>query len=244
MSLFGCFVLSIPPDKFLLTLASLSLAALAMLALRARLDTRLKMFLIYAHLTGLFFPIALFTTNAACGMACAPCYNDILMITAYALPSTLLLSTLAGFVVIPTSYVFWNRGRPIRRGSIFRATVRWSKKFGIKAPHIFVVDRAEPMAFSFRTFRSAIFFSVGLLDILNRREIEAVLLHEIAHIVRRASTLKFSFSILRVFSPLTILARFAHDSTSEERAADRFAARAQGTARFLNSTKKKLRAFS
>ena len=102
------------------------------------------------------------------------------------------------------------------------------------------MDKAKPIACSFKSFRSAIFVSVGMLDILSKKEIQAVLLHELAHIKQRSSVLKFSSFLMNVLSPLSLLARFHHDTSKEEREADKFAIRVQRTSKYINSAKKKI----
>ncbi|HLC77124.1 MAG TPA: M56 family metallopeptidase [archaeon] len=236
----GCFEgLIITPDKIALSVLSLGLAVAALLAIKKfNLSPKIKVGLIYAHLITLLFPFVLLTTNFACGAVCSMyCYNDTTSNIAYALPTTLLLGTLAGFVVIPGFYMFSNRKTTGREINSF--VKKYSKKLRIKTPNIYLIDKAKPIAFSFRSFRSAIFISVGMLDVLNKKELQAVLLHELSHIKQKSSLLKVSFSLLRL-SPMSILGRFHHDTGKEERAADEFAARIQGTSRYVNSAKKKI----
>ncbi|MBI4174699.1 MAG: M48 family metalloprotease [Candidatus Aenigmarchaeota archaeon] len=237
----GCFAgFIVDIDKLILTAISLSLAVSFLFAIKKfDLSTKAKVGLIYGHLTLLFFPFVLFTTNFACGAACMPCYTDsALSMVSYSLPSALLLATLAGFVVIPAFYTFSSK-RQARSSEIISFVKKYSSRLKIKAPKIYIIDKAKPIAFSFKSFRSAIFVSVGMLDLLNKKEIQAVLLHELAHIKQRSSLLKTSTSILRLFSPLSVLARFHHDTGKEEKEADGFAIRIQGTSRFISSAKRK-----
>ena len=242
---FACFI-GIPIDhtRILLTLLSFS-AALVTFAImnRYKLSTKLKVSFIYAHLITLFFPFVLFTTNIACGMTCSSCYTNVYSLVAYSLPTTLIASTLAGFVLIPSMFVFTNQKREIKSGELMGFVRNYSRKLNIQIPKIYVVNKAEPVAFSFRSFKSAIFLSIGLLDLLDRKEIEAVILHELAHIQQKSSIIKFSNKILNVFSPLSIVARFSRDSNEEERLADRFVVEMQKTVRYIGSAKKKLREF-
>lgn len=238
----GCLMgLGIGPDKAILMFLSVFLAVLALAALKKfNFSTKSRVTLIYAHLSFLFFPFILYSVNLGCGAMCMSCYSNITHMVLYALPTTLLVSTLVGFVVIPVFYTFSNKKREIKTTWIVNFVRRYSEKLNMRIPKLYAVDKAKPMAFSFRSFKSAIFMSVGLLDIMNINETKAVLLHEMAHIKQKSSIMKLSNSFLRVFSPLSILARFNHDSSKEEIMADDFAAKTQRTKRHLLSAKRKI----
>ena len=164
-------------------------------------------------------------------------------LTLLSLPTTLLVSTIVGFVVIPLYYVKTNSQRQIKRGWIINFVKTSSKYLNIKPPRIFAVDKANPQAFSFKHFRSAIFLSVGLFDILNRKELEAVILHELAHIKEKTSALKLSLAFFRVFSPMSILVKFHHEKTDEEKKADKLASSIQKTNRHIKSARTKIRKY-
>ncbi len=244
--LLGCvssFIDLIGGERLVLSSVSVVFAVLILYILKKySLSTKLRISLIYGHLFFLFFPAALFTANLACGAACMPCHNDMYALAGYALPSALLLTALAGFVVLPAFYIFSNKKRKITDAKITGFVSRYAERMSIKAPEVYAIDKAKPVAFSFRSFRSAIFLSVGLLDILKKKEVEAILLHELAHLKHRSSALKFSNFLLR-FSPLSLLARFHHDAGKEERKADAFVVKEQGTDRHLKGAKRKISCF-
>lgn len=237
----GCFVgFVVNIDKTVLAAMSLTLAIFFLLAVKnLKLSTKTKVGLIYGHLILLFFPVVLFTTEFACGAMCMSCQNDTMTLISYSLPSALVLGTIAGFAVIPAFYTFSNR-RQIRNKEIIAFVRKYSSFLNIRMPKIYIVDKAKPIAFSFKSFRSAIFVSVGMLDILSKKEIQAVLLHELAHIKQRSSVLKFSSFLMNLLSPLSLLARFHHDTGKEEREADKFAIKLQRTSKYINSAKKKI----
>src|SRR3989338_591630 len=241
----GCFVgITLDGNKIILTAISVSAMLITLFLLKKfNLSTKVKISLIYAHLTALFFPFVLFTTNVACGTFCLACYSNILEMTAISLPTTLILATISGFLVIPTFYIVSSKKMEIKNREILKFLKHYSKKLQLKMPKIYAVNKAEPIAFSFRSFKSAVFLSVGLLDILNKKEIEAIILHELAHIKIKSSALKLSTNILRLFSPLSVLARFSHDSTQEEELADRFAIKEQETSRYIKSAKRKIKEY-
>src|SRR3989338_2691953 len=233
----GCFAgFAVDIDKTMLTIFALSFATIFLIAIKKmNLSTKAKVGMIYGHLIMLSFPFVLFTTNFACGAACMSCYTDTAAMVGYALPSAIAIGTLAGFVVIPSFYMFSTK-RQSKNKEMIGFVKKYSRLMRIRAPKIYVLDKAKPVAFSFKSFRSAIFISVGMLDILSKKELQAVLLHELGHLKQKSSVMKFSSTLFRL-SPLSLLARFHHDTGKEEADADSFAIRMQGTARFINSAK-------
>ncbi len=240
----GCFAgFVIDADKLLLMASSFSLALIMLFILhKFKLSTKAKVGLIYGHLIFLFFPFAVLTTNVACSVGCMPCASNLGNLVALALPTTLIFSTIASFFVIPGFYMFFNRRAEIRNIKILRFVKEYSKG---NTPKVYLIDNANPVAFSFRSFKPIIFISAGLIELLNKKEIEAVLLHELSHLKRKASILTMSTSLLRFFSPLSfpLLTRFHHDSNLEEMRADRFATRMQKTDRHIISAKRKIDEF-
>ncbi len=241
----GCFAgFVIDADKLLLMASSFSFAIITLLILsKFKLSTKAKVGLIYSHLISLFFPFVVLTTTAACSVGCMPCANNLANLVALALPTTLLLSTIASFFVIPGFYMFFNKKAEIKNTHLLKFVKEYSARIKIHIPKVYIIDNANPIAFSFRSFKPMIFVSAGLTELLNKKEIEAVLLHELGHLKRKASVLTMSVSILRFFSPLSLLARFHHDSNAEEAYADKFAIRAQKTDRYIRSAKRKIDEF-
>ncbi len=241
----GCFAgFVIDADKLFLIASSVSLAVITLLALKKfNLSTKAKVGLIYGHLIFAFFPFVILTTDAACGIACMPCANSLARLVALAFPTTLLFSTAAAFFVIPGFYMFFSRKSETENTHIIRFVRSHSRKLRAKMPKIYIIDNAKPVAFSFRSFKPMMFLSAGLVDLLNKKELEAVILHELGHLKRKASVLTMSFSLFRVFSPFSLLARFHHDSDEEELYADKLAVRLQKTGRHLKSAKIKIDEF-
>lgn len=238
----ACFAgVVIGAEKLLLIVGSFSLAIITLLILRKfKLSIKTKVGLIYSHLIFLFFPFVVLTANVACSITCMACAHNIASLVMLALPTTLLLSTIAGFFVIPAFYMFFSKKFETENLHILRFTTFYSKRMKIKMPKIYIIDSADPIAFSFKSFKSMIFLSAGLIDLLNKREIESVILHELGHLKRKASVLTLSFSLLRFFSPLSLLVGFHHDSGREEVYADIFVIRMQRTDVYLKSAKRKI----
>jgi Zn-dependent protease with chaperone function len=169
-----------------------------------------------------------------------PCAENILHVLGYALPTTLLVGTLTGFIAIPVLFRLSSKKSEIDVKWIINFVKKQSKLMNIKVPKMYIADNAKPVAFSFRSLKSAIFMSVSMFEIMNKQEIKAIILHELAHIKQKSSVLKFSNSLLRYVSPLSILARFNMDSGPEEEKADEFVVKTQGTDRYVLSAKRKL----
>ena len=100
-----------------------------------------------------------------------------------------------------------------------------------------------PMAYSITNIKPSIFLSVGLCELLNKKEREAVLLHELYHIKNNSSFWKFSMSNMKMFSRLSSLSSIKTSLEREEKDADLFAINVSGTDRFLNSAKQKINNF-
>ena len=244
-----CFAgISIDPTKIVLSILSVSIAIFIIFLLkRFNFSNKGKIGLLYGHLVALFYPFVLFTTQATCGMLCiSTCYNDpnsFVSLLLLSLPTTLMVSTIVGFIVIPLYYVKANSERQIKSGWIVRFIKKYSSTLNIKSPRVFVVDKAEPLAFSFKHLKSAVFLSVGLFDMLNKKEIQAVILHELAHIRQKTSALKLSLAFFRLFSPMSLLVKFHHEKIAEERKADRLAIKIQGTGKYIKSARNKIKEY-
>lgn len=161
----------------------------------------------------------------------------------YALPATVAITIVGGFVIMPSYFILTNRKSRIRDREINKFVKKYSVLLNIKKPVLYAVDKSQPMAFSFRSIKSSIFMSTGMIEITNKKEKEAILLHELAHLKQRSSAMKFSANLMRIFSPLSIIARFHHDNGREESDADRFVIDIQGTDKYLKSTKRKINMF-
>ena len=235
----------ITPDKMGIVIISLFIAVFSLILIKKEnFSTKSKVGLIYLHLTTLFFPFIFLSTQTACGVFCFSCSNSIPAIMMYALPATLAVSIIGGFVAIPSYFILTNRKSRIRDREINGFIEKYSRTLNIKKPVVYAVDKANPSAFSFRSIKSSIFMSTGMIEIMNKKEKEAVLLHELAHIKQHSSSIKFSSNMLRIFSPLSILVRFHHDNNKEEVEADEYVVKIQGTSQHLNSAKMKIVAYN
>lgn len=224
-------------DPVKMSVASASIiAAIAVFAFLRKdsIQMKWKALAVYAHLSLLIFPIIFFALTMHCGADCnTPLTNMVL----YSLPLTVLFAGFAGFVVIPV--LFLRTGSEIKGGFAVSFVKNQSEKMGIKAPKVYLAKTGKAAAFSFKSVFSAIFVSERLLSMLNRKELEAVLLHELAHISSKSSVFKVS-AFLMNFSPLSLFNSFGGDLTLEEKKADTFVVKAQKTNKHLLSAKRKM----
>jgi len=100
----GCIAeIPLDPSRLFLTMISFSIALATFFILKKfNLSAKFRVGLVYSHLLTLFFPFILFTTNAACSAMCIQsCSNNVYNLVAYSMPTTILVSSIAGFFVIP-----------------------------------------------------------------------------------------------------------------------------------------------
>lgn len=217
------------PEKMLAVTSSLVGAILLLLAYRKYE----KPALLYAHVFLILSPLFYFALSINCSLSvlkgflswCTALFAKFVL---FGVPPLLALSIIGGYLVLPRLYRIGARQ--------FRSKefARLCESTGIRA-NLFLKKSGIPEAY---TIGKDIFVTVGLFDILSKKELEAVLLHELYHVKSGASNRKWGMFIARTFSPV---AWFSASSTErEEREADAFAAERQKTARFVKSARTKL----
>ncbi len=220
-----------------LAAASIAASIAAVFAMRMNISMRKKTYLIYLHLAALFFPLIFFLLSMKCN---GTCNMTLIELAAYSVPVAFAASFAFGFIGIPQMYLRFGGARKApENGTISKFIKKHAANINIPAPAIFFADSQAPFAFSSSWPKSMIVLSVGLSDILEKKEVEAVLLHELHHTREKASAAKLSAQFMK-FSPFSIFKKFSDELNSEELEADRFAANIQGTPRFLSSAKKKV----
>ncbi len=233
-------------DPLRMGVVAVSLAvALASLFLLMRKEASpgRRVFLIYLHVFGLVFPFAFFLFFNGCSAFFSWCSS--LPSILYMIGLAVLLSAIIGSVAAPFLFVYRQSksSSELNDAGIFEFVRRESGAMCIRCPKVCLVDSAKPVAFSFSNIRPVIFISVGMLELLNAREIEAVLLHELLHIRNGTSLFRFSAFFMRLFSPLSMFASFKQEFDCEEFDADRFACKRQGTVQHIRSAKRKIGTF-
>ncbi len=189
--------------------------------------------LLYAHLFFVLSPLFYLALSINCGMnfvqgLLALCTLLFAKFIIFILPPLMALSFIAGYVLIPRLY------RTLSKPLNLKGFNEICRLTNVKA-ELFLIDKAKPVAF---TLGKKVFVSVGLFEALSRKELEAVLLHELHHVKSRASWGKFSSSFVRLFSPIAWFS--ASSVEQEELAADAFAVKTQKTSAYLNSAKQKV----
>ncbi len=181
----------------------------------------------YPMVFSLVFLITFFAFSMMCHESLPFCTDHAIM---YSIPAAVLGALLFAYVILPNIYLAMNKA------------VR-SRELGARLPSdvpVYIADSGRPFAFSYGGFRRWIVVSQGMIDILSPKELDAVLLHEYGHIESNSSFYKSSGWL---YSKMPLLHAFFDTPAledEEERRADGFAARMQGTRRHLNSAKRKL----
>ncbi len=220
------------PAKMLIVVVSLLLGVGAILLWKKYS----RPWMLYAHLLFVLSPLFYFALSVNCSLGVVQgllswCTALFAKFVLYVVPPLMAVSFIGGYIMIPRLYRMLSR--PLRL-SVF---VELCRLTGIRA-ELFLIDRAKPVAF---TLGRKVFISVGMFDLLSRKELEAVLLHELHHVKARSSWGKFSANFVRVFSPIAWFS--ASSVEKEEKSADAFASRVQKTGRFVGSAKRKVSVF-
>ncbi len=221
----------------------IAIAALVMLRRMKTADTRKRLTLLYVHVFTFVFPFLFFIFFRGCQSYFSGCDRVNAILTMLGL--TAAISTVIALAIAPVVFVkrHARKSLPLQGSYWDRFAKRHAEALAIKRPKLYALNAAAPVAFSFSLLTPRIFLSAGLFDILGRREIEAILLHELAHIKSRASLFKLSAHVARLLSPMAVLANFIGSSDSDEFYADEYAAKVQGTSRYLDSAKGKIASY-
>lgn len=194
--------------------------------------------LLYAHLFFLFLPLLDFAVAVPCQMPFVQglltfCSVVITRTIILMVPFAMLLAVLFGIVAGPALYrrIY---GAKRLEGKRYDAL---ASKTGVSGVKFWTLDTARPLAFS---FGKNVLMSVGMFELLNRNEQDAVLLHELGHVRQKSPASKFSLALARLFSPVAHFASVGERVDAEEKAADAFAATTQGTIKHLRAAKRKL----
>ncbi|MEM4389442.1 MAG: M48 family metalloprotease [Candidatus Micrarchaeia archaeon] len=86
---------------------------------------------------------------------------------------------------------------------------RLSAEIGMAAPELRFINKQEPIAFSVVGEQSFIVMSVGALELLPKKKLELILLHELRHIKRKDPFVKLTAFLLAFFSPTGLLGKHA-----------------------------------
>ncbi len=217
------------PEKMLAVTSSLVGAILLLLAYRKYE----KPALLYAHVFLVLSPLFYLALSINCNLGvlkgflswCTALFAKFVL---FGVPPLLALSIISGYLILPRLY------RVGARQFKFQEFLSLCKSTGIHA-RLFIKKSGIPEAY---TIGKDVFVTVGLFDILSKKELEAVLLHELYHVKSGASNKKWSLFIARTFSPVAWFSASSVDK--EEQEADAFAVKTQKTTRFVKQARTKL----
>ena len=229
------------PYKMGIVAVSLAVALLSLiLILRKNISAGSKVLLTYLHVFALVFPVIYYLLFSGCSSLVSGCSS--ISATVYLIALTGICSAIIGTILSPLIFIYTKEKSAKSLEGTFVSTFvkKESSRAKISVPLVYMIDDAVPYAFSFSNIRPVIFLSAGLLDLLEKKEIEAVLLHEISHVKSSSSIIKFSAFFLKMFSPLSMFASFRSEISCDEQAADSYATKIQGTCDFLCSAKSKI----
>jgi Zn-dependent protease with chaperone function len=206
------------------------------------LSNKTKIGTLYGVVFFLAFPIVYYNYARTCQSAFYSC--NLTQSILYSSFTAIIVSLAISFVMIPIIYMVSSRSFLLdRKHTIYLRVQEYAAKLGVKMPRTYIIDRAEPSAFSFSHILPSIFVTVGLIEILSPKETDAVLLHELGHIKNKPSFLKFTNNIFRHAFPIRNFNIFKEELSKEERDADNIAIGVQGTSKYLDSAKSKIQEY-
>ncbi len=237
----GVSAFAADPLKLGLFLSSFLVAAVLYSAVRKEANLRRKSLLMFLNLLAVAFPLTLLAFSLSCSaihsLECAVTLSQTFLL---AFPASLVLAFAFYYLLIPTLQTL--NCAPIDKANPLAAFVRAEAALlGIPAPRLMVLQVHEPVAYSMAAVSPTIVVSVGVLELLTRKEQEAVALHELYHLSRRSPSFKVLSVLYGRFLPLS-RPSFFNDLSKDELAADGHAGRVQGTGRFVASAKAKFSA--
>lgn len=228
------------PTNVLIAGTSLILSVMFYLFMKEESTPRKKIFLIYAHLFTLIFPVVFYIYTNSCvatfGLGFCNAWKPLLSIFFM----TGLSSIVLGYLLTPLLLKVSPKTSKVVDHEWNSFLGRHAKKEQIREPSLHLFDTAKPMAFCISILKPRIYLSVGLAELLTKKEVEAVLLHELGHVKQQSNWLKFSTYLHKLASPFTTFTDFTSMFVKEENNADSFAIKKQRTKKYLLSAKKKL----
>ena len=216
---------------------SLVLSSVFYLLFRRTERLKLKINFLAAHIIFLFFPFVFSAIFWRCMMPIINCSPKMLIFFG---PIAAISAIVMGFVILPYIYGWSDKNNPIENGFIKDFTAKQSGEIGIIEPNVYSINDIKPAAYSITNLKPAIFISAGISELLTKKEMEAVLLHELHHHKNKAYFWKFSGNALKFFTPLAAFPCASEQMRQEEIEADNYAIKVQKTSKYLESAKRKI----
>lgn len=115
-------------------------------------------------------------------------------------------------------FAYWNadkavlamyRATPVESGPVVDLVAELARQAALPMPKVYIVETGQPNAFATgrNPDHAAVAVTTGILDVLNRRELRAVLAHELTHVKNRDTLIMTITATLA--GALSLLANFA-----------------------------------
>lgn len=209
--------------------------------------------LVFLSIVTIFITLALFTKTLPILAAktlyfCQQFISNTLFQIPHTIPNTLVL-TLGIAVTLSTISFFIQllktqklvKGLLLKRITITKRVEKVLTPLGLENK-VYLIEDPNLFSFCFGIISPYIIITTGLVSSLADKELEAVLLHEQAHLQSRdplkilfGKTISWMFFFLPIFRELN-----SNVNTTNEILADRFVITSQGNSSFLKSTLKKI----
>ncbi len=228
------------PVNVLVLIASLIFSLLFYFLFKRTDRIKVKVSYLYTHIFFLFFPFLFSLFTSTCWKCVIPVCDCSPSVVLYGTFGGIGGAVISSFLLLPYLYTWASRSREVVSGLLQEQLEDLCCRLNLPLPRLYTINDVAPKAYSITNIRPSIFVSVGLCEILNDKEMEAVLLHELDHLRNKTSLWRFSIHTLKIFSPLSTFITLDRSIQREELEADAFAVHEQGTVVFLNSAKKKV----
>ena len=148
------------PEKVGIALLLLVFAFLFLYISKTNISMSGKIIAMYLHLFFLLSPFIFLAVSWGCQMALSSCVaKQILLI---GLPSTVFISFLIGFFILPFVYKHIHKSRKVKDPYLNAFIEMYAAQLNIKSPDLFYIESAKPSAHSFTNMKPMIFISVLL----------------------------------------------------------------------------------
>lgn len=192
---------------------------------------------IYIAIFGILLPFVYVAVTMVCHIGFFGCTERTMM---YSIPISFIVTLVIGYILIPFAYMKLKKNHKIVSDYQTDFIESLASKNKIKKPPLYVFESSNPEAFSYSLFTPVIMISTRLYELLNKKELEAVLLHELGHLKNGSSYYKFAAffaASLPVFSRIIDVVLV---EKKEESIADDFAVSIQKTNKHIKSARKKV----
>lgn len=226
------------PVNFITISISIIFAIISLILVNKKnISIKTKQLFIHLHIFFLVLPLLYYILFNGCHNFFSGCNKSLAIIVMILLSG--VIATITGMILAPLLFIrqFTKKSISNKNNNITEFINKASKELEIKEPKINIVNEAKPFAFSY--VKSSIFISLGLIELLSKKELESVILHELYHVKNSSPFFKFSTFLIRL-SPLATFTSFIDDLNKEEINADNFSIKFQKTDKYLKKAKIKI----